>query len=208
MRILIFGASGATGHNLISQGLEQGHVISAFVRDPAKLKIKGERLRIFQGNVSDYQQVENSIREQDAVISALGASNPIKRDYVLIKGIENIVGAMSKFRINRIVYQSFLGVKENRAELGFIVNRVLPLLLAGSIKDHEVKEGIITNSALQWTIVRCPTLTNGPLTKAYRDGEHIRPALMVGFLSRADVADFMLRELRDPRYIHKKPRIL
>jgi putative NADH-flavin reductase len=208
MNILVFGASGATGHNIISQAIKEGHKIRAFVRDPSKLKITNEKLTPFQGDVSNYQQVENAVKDQDAVISALGASDPFKHDPALIKGIENIVAAMSKFKVDRFVYQSFLGVKENREELGFIVNRILSILLAGSIKDHEVKEKIITSSDLHWTIVRCPTLTNGPLTKKYIHGERIRSTSVLAQVSRADVADFMLRQLHEKMYIGKKPRLM
>ena len=104
--------------------------------------------------------------------------------------------------------QSFLGVKENRNELGFLLDRVVPMLLKSSIQDHEVKEDIITSSDLQWTIVRCPTLTNGPFTGRYIDGERIRSASILPSLSRADVADFILKELQEKRYIKKIPRIM
>jgi putative NADH-flavin reductase len=208
MKVLVFGASGATGHNLVSQALEKGHHVRAFVRDPSKLKLEHKNLTIFQGDVSNYQQVEDAVKDQEVVISALGASTPFKRNCSLIKGIENIVGAMTKLRVERLVYQSFLGVKENRKELGFLLDRIVSMVLKSSIQDHEVKEAIITSSNLQWTIVRCPTLTNGPLTRKYIDGERIQSISVLPSLSRADVADFMLKELEEKRYIKKKPRIM
>ena len=208
MKILVFGASGATGYNLVSQALEKGHHVRAFVRDRSKLKIENKNLSIFQGDVSNYQQVEEAVKDQEVVISALGASTPLKRNFILIKGIENIVAAMTRFHVERFVYQSFLGVKENRKELGFLLDHIIPILLKGSIQDHEVKEKIITTSNLEWTIVRCPTLTNGPLTGKYIDGERILSASIVPSLSRADVADFMLKELKEKKYIQKKPRIM
>jgi putative NADH-flavin reductase len=208
MKVLVFGASGSTGHNLVSQALEKGHHVRAFVRDPSKLKIEHKNLNAFQGDVSNYKQVEDAVNDQDAVISALGASTPLKRNFILIKGIENIVEAMTKFHVERLVYQSFLGVKENRKELGFLLDRIVPILLKSAIQDHEVKENIITSSKLQWTIVRCPTLTNGPHTGKYIHGERIQSASFLPSLSRADVADFMLKELQEKKYIEKKPRIM
>jgi putative NADH-flavin reductase len=208
MKILIFGASGATGYNLVSQALEKGHDVRAFVRDPSKLKLENKNLSVFQGDVSNHQQVDDAVKGQEVVISALGASTPFKRNFTLIKGIENIVGAMTKFHVERLVYQSFLGVKENRSELGFLLDRVVSMLLKSSIQDHEVKEDIITSSDLQWTIVRCPTLTNGPFTGKYIDGERIQSASILPSLSRADVADFILKELQEKRYIKKKPRLM
>jgi putative NADH-flavin reductase len=208
MKILVFGASGATGHNLVSQAVEKGHHVRAFVRDPSKLRIENNNLNVFQGDVSNYQQVEDAVKDQEAVISALGASTPFKRNFTLIKGIENIVEAMTKVHVERLVYQSFLGVKENRKEMGFLLDHIIAILLKSSIQDHEVKENIITTSNLQWTIVRCPTLTNGPLTGKYIDGERIQSASILPSLSRADVADFMLKELQEKKYIRKKPRIM
>jgi putative NADH-flavin reductase len=208
MKILVFGASGATGHNLISQAVEKDHHVLAFVRDPSKLQIKDKNLSTFRGDVSNYQQVEDAVRDQEAVISALGASTPFKRDFTLITGIENIVGAMTKFHIDRLMYQSFLGVKEYRKELGFLLDRIVPILLKSAVQDHEVKEKIIMDSNLHWTIVRCPTLTNGPFTGKYIDGERIQSASILPSLSRADVADFMLKQLSEEQYIRKKPRIM
>ena len=208
MKILVFGASGATGHYLVSQALEKGHQVDAFVRDPSKLKIENINLSVIQGDVSNVQQVQDAIKGHDVVISALGASTPLKRNFVLIKGIENIVEAMTKFHVERLVYQSFMGVNENRKELGFLLDRIVPLLLKSAIQDHEVKENIIMSSNLQWTIVRCPTLTNGPFTGKYIHGERIQSASILPSLSRANVADFMLKELQEKKYIKKKPRIM
>ena len=79
MKVLVFGASGATGYHVVSQGLANGHGITAFVRNPSKLKIAHERLRVWQGDVADAKHVEDAVQGQDAVISALGASSPLKR---------------------------------------------------------------------------------------------------------------------------------
>src|SRR5688572_6672119 len=114
MRVLVFGASGATGHNLISQAVEKGHHVRAFVRDPSKLKIENKNLSIFQGDVANYLQVADAVKDQEAVISALGASTPFKRNFTLINGVKNIVEAMTRFHVEHLLYQSFLGVREYR----------------------------------------------------------------------------------------------
>src|SRR5688500_18218794 len=86
MNILIFGASGATGRNLVSQALSQKHSVSAFVRDPSKLRLLGDHVKIIEGDVSDFQKVNEAVRDQDAVLSALGASTPFTSDATLIAG--------------------------------------------------------------------------------------------------------------------------
>ena len=184
MNILIFGASGDTGHELVSQALIQDHFVTAFVRDPTKFQLKHVSLRIFKGDVTDYRNVEDAVTDQDAVLSALGASSPFKRDFTLIKGIQNIVAAMTKQNVSRFIYQSFLGVKEHRKELGLVFNTLIPVILANVIADHEAKEDIIVKSNLNWTIVRCSILTNDPFTNKYRHGEHIRFSSLIPSIAR------------------------
>lgn len=193
---------------MISQALNLKHFVSAFVRNPSKLRLRNNRIRIIEGDVSDYQRVDEAIKNQDAVISALGASNPFKHDFTLIGGIQNITTAMEERNVRRLIYQSFLGVKEKRKELGFLINSILPTVIKSVIQDHEAKEGIIVDSNLTWTIVRCPRLTNGSFTGNYMHGEHIASRLILPSISRADVADFMLKQLSDFKYLHKKPRIM
>jgi putative NADH-flavin reductase len=208
MKILIFGASGATGHHLVSQALRSDHFVTAFVRNASKLRSEDVNLKIINGDVTDYQCVEDAVRNQEVILSALGASNPFKRDFKLILGIKNIVTAMMNQEVRRFIYQSFLGVQENREELGFILNAVIPVILKSVISDHEAKENIITESGLDWIIVRCPMLTNGSLTGKYRIGEHITSSSMIPFISRADVSHFMLKQITDNTYVHTKPRIM
>ena len=208
MKILIFGASGATGHHLVSQASNQGYLVSAFVRDPERLSIRHDNIELVRGNVADYDAVEAAIKDQDAVLSALGASSPLKRDFALIDGIQNIVDAMAAHRVKRLIYQSFLGVRENRADFGFFINRILPVLLTNVITDHEMKEQIIVKSDLDWTIVRCPILTHGPSKPGYRDGVRVKSRSILPRISRADVAHFMIGQLKDTKYSRKKPRIL
>lgn len=87
MNLLVFGASGSAGHELVRQSLEQGHVVTAFVRNPAKLTVKHQNLKAFQGDVKDIVPVERAVTGQGAVLCALGVSRPLKRDPVVVEGI-------------------------------------------------------------------------------------------------------------------------
>src|SRR5215469_15265263 len=79
MKVLVFGASGGTGHELVEQGLARGHAITAFVRRPEKLTIRHENIIIHQGDVRDRASVESALQGRDAAISALGGASLIKR---------------------------------------------------------------------------------------------------------------------------------
>jgi putative NADH-flavin reductase len=208
MNILIFGASGATGQQLVRQALEQRHYVTAFVRDPAKLPFRHKRLNVIRGNVSDCHLVEQAVKGHDTVLSALGADSPFNYDQAVVDGLANIIRTMESTGVKRLIYLSFVGVKDSRSDAGFIIRHIAPKLLRTEIAGHEAREAMIKQCRLQWTIVRAPTLTNGPLTKTYRSGENLRSNAFAVTLSRANTADFMLKQLTDSRFVGKVARIM
>jgi putative NADH-flavin reductase len=208
MRVLILGASGATGQEVVRQALAQESNVTAFVREPARLLLDAPALRVFQGDVGDYAAVAEAIEGQEAVISTLGVSRPLHRDPVVVQGIRNVLRAMEERSVARFVYMSFIGVGESRSAAGPIIRYVARLPLRHEIADHEAKEALIRGSRCDWTIVRAPKLSNGQSRGRYRDGVDIASRTVFPVLPRADVAGFLLRQVRDRRYVRQAPRIL
>lgn len=208
MNILIYGASGRTGQELVNQALVKGHVVTAFVRNTAKLKIAHQNLEIIQADVTNYQRVNETIKGQDAVLSALGASSPFKYDQSVVEGIGNIIKAMETNGVSRLIYMSFVGVKESRNSAGFVIKYIAPKLLSTEIAGHEARESMIKESQLMWTIVRPATLTNGKHLTQFRSGEDIMSNGFAATISRADVAEFMLQQLTHNSFLRKLPRIM
>jgi len=208
MNVLIFGASGGTGKHLVRQALTQEHNVTAFVRDAAKLDLRHDRLKLEVGNVVDYEAVESAIRGQDAIVSALGANSPFKFDQIVVDGIMNIIKAMKKTNVERLIYLSFIGATESRKNAGFVIRHIAPTLLKTEIRGHALREKMIKESDLSWTIVHAPTLTNGQRKGQYQIGENLRATSFFVSLSRADVADFMLRQLNDNSYLNKTVRLM
>lgn len=204
MNILIFGASGATGHELVGQALALGHQVTAFVRNPSKLKIAHQNLRIVQGDVVNSNLVEQAVKHQDAVLSALGAASPFKYDAAVVDGIENIITAMETAGISRFIYLSSSALKDCRNNAGFVIKYIVPKILATEVAGHQLRENRIEQSRLQWTILRPPTLTNGKHKGGFRTGEDIFSKGFTVTISRADVADCMLRQLTDNTFIKRK----
>jgi putative NADH-flavin reductase len=207
MNLLVFGASGATGRQVVTQGLERGHTITSFVRTPAKLTIAHPQLKMVHGDVGDAAAVSNAIKGHDAVVSTLGVGAPLKHDPVVVDGVHNILRAMSDWGVRRVIYMSFIGVRDSRNAAGFVVRYIARWPLRNEIHDHEIKEGLVMNSALDWTIVRPPTLTNGPRTGKYRIGADIAANSILPTISRADVADCILQELENGAYVRRVLRI-
>ena len=208
MKVLVLGASGATGRQVVRQAMEQDLGVTAFVRDRARLPISDPALRVVQGDVGDYSAVADAVAGQDAVISTLGVSRPLHADPIVIDGIRHTLRAMEAQGVARLVYLSFIGVRESRSAAGPLIRFVARFPLRHEIADHERKEALIRASRCEWTIVRAPKLSNGEGTGRYRDGEDIVARSFFPVLSRADVAAFMLRQLRDRTYVGKAARIL
>jgi putative NADH-flavin reductase len=208
MRIIIFGASGATGQEVVKQALRDDHFVTAFVRNPSKLSLQHNNLAIVQGDVKDYTVVEKAIEGQDAVLSALGVSTPLHKDPVVVEGIKSILQAMEKLPVKRFIYLSFLAVGQGRKDAGFLIKHIISRVVHHEIEDHQEKEGFIKASHLDWTIIHPPKLTNGVKKGIYRTGESIQPGSFFPTLSRADLADFMIKQLNDNRFLRKTVRIM
>lgn len=209
MQVLVLGASGATGREIVRQALDLGHSVNAFVRDLGKFEIKHAELGLMVGDVTQYASVERAVMGQDAVVSALGSGNSLRSHPALGEGVQNIIRAMDHAGVRRFVYLSMLGVGKSGRQLGFVDRYiVLPLLLRNVVADHAREEGLIKRSTLDWVIVRPPRLTNGPYTGRYRSGEDVRERVPLASISRADVAAFMIDQLTDDRYVHRTPAVL
>lgn len=208
MRLLIFGASGQTGQTLVRQAIADGHTVTAFVRQPAKLSDVASFISIVQGTVADAAAVAAVVPGHDAVISTLGTGQPLKPDPDVVTGLNHIVRSMQAHQVRRLIYLSFAGVRASRSRLGFVLRYIAPIPLRHEIADHESREAMVIASDPDWTIVRPPKLTSGPRTGRYRAGERIRTWKPVALLSRADVADFILGELARPQYIRQAPLLL
>jgi putative NADH-flavin reductase len=209
MRVVVFGASGATGRQLVEQALAGGYQVTAFVRHVSRLDTESARLTVVAGDVSEAAVVAAAIAGHDGVICALGAATPLHRDRTLVEGVRHIVDAMERSGVRRLVYLSFLGVREGRRQLS-LVGRYLvaPLLLRNVVADHEAKERIIRRSILDWVIVRPPRLTNGVRRGSYRSGVDVAATSAIPRISRADLAEFMLRQLHGNTYVRKAPAVM
>ncbi|PSL46372.1 putative NADH-flavin reductase [Chitinophaga niastensis] len=210
MKLLIFGATGGTGRQLVEQALMQGHTVTAFARNPAGLQLQHPQLKVLQGDVMDYRSIEPAMRGQDAVLSALGKPAN-KTGTVRSEGTRNIIRAMEQTGVKRFVCQTSLGYGDSRKVLEqtpFIFrNIIVPFLLKKGFADHALQEKYIKDSQLDWVIVRPGNLTDGNRTGEYRYGFAATDKSLKVKVSRADVADFMLKQLTDNTWLHKTPGI-
>jgi uncharacterized protein YbjT (DUF2867 family) len=202
LRVLIIGATGGTGRELVRQALEQGHQVTALVRKPKKMKVEHPNLRVEQGNVFDYASIENAMRGQSAVLCALGTKKFFYPNRVVSNGTANILRAMKNCGVPRLICESSLGVGNSVGRLGLLYTfLVVPIILPFIFYDKVRQEKLIEESDADWLIVRPAVLTNAPARGKYRHGRNVGNYLWTNRIARADVADFMLKQLTDDDYI-------
>lgn len=207
MKLAVFGATGRTGKLLVEQALQAGHEVVALIRTPSKLSIQHPKLTVVQGDAMNQAHVDQVVRGSDAVISVLGQSKESPRDMQTV-AITHIIAAMNKYSVRRLVSLTGAGVDDPHDRPKFanhLIKLALKMMSGHVLKDAENHAEAIRKSDLDWVIVRGPMLNDGPHTGSYHVG-------WVGVntgarISRADLADFILKQTTDTTYLRQAPMV-
>lgn len=200
MKLVVFGATGNTGKEIVKQALAQGHEVTAFVRDPAKMTLEHGDLKIVTGDIYEFTAVSQAIQGQDAVICSLGTSE-LGSTTVRSEGTAIITKAMKENHVNRLVVVSAMGVGESWSTLSTVNKLFFAIFLRSARQDHEKQEAVVKESDLDLTIIRPSGLTDTPPTESYAIGENI--LAKTARIARADVAHAILKEINDNTFVHK-----
>lgn len=207
LNIIVFGATGKTGHHIVSGALKNGHMVTAFVRDPSKLSITHPNLHIQTGEITNYEDVDRVIKAKnyDVAYSAIGSKGMFKREPLLIQAMHNIVKVLEKNGVGKFIHISFIGVRSDAGKLGWLYKLIFPNVMINLLRDHREKDTLIKQSSLNWILVQPPTLTVGPYSGKYVHETQIQiDKSRTLKLSRANLADFMLKLLDDSTYDRKE----
>jgi len=198
MKVVVFGAAGRTGRLVVEQALDKRHKVTAFVRRADSFAEQLPALSVVVGDALDQGAVDDVISGHDAVVSAIGSSSN-EADNVCSRTIANIINSMRHHKVGRLLCVT----TADDVESGFLFDKVVkPLFLRQVFADKAAQELAIYKSGLDWTIVRPPILRDGPRTGAYRLAIGVTPK--GGWrVSRADVAEFIVRELGRKDYVHQ-----
>lgn len=196
MRLVVLGATGGTGLEIVRRAIEHGHSVTAFVRSPERLKPFRDRIAVKQGDLLNGAELERVIQDHDAVVSGFGPRAPVsKSDANLLQRFAvALASAMLHAGVRRVVVESVAFLFKNSiVPPAYLLGR---LLFPGIVADASAMERVLGESELDWTIVRPPQLTDKPPTGKYRVREGRLPHF--GFtISRSDVADFMLKAIEN-----------
>ncbi len=203
MKLLIIGATGGTGQQLVQQALAQGHEVTALARDPTRLDVRHNRLRVTRADVLDASSLDAAVAGQHAALWALGTAITRKPVTVFSQGTRNLLRAMERHGVRRLICITGIGTGDSRGHGGFIYDKIVqPLFLKTIYEDKDRQEELIRHSDREWIIVRPGFLTNGRATRNYRALVDLT-GVRAGRISRADVAAFMLAQLTSDRYLRR-----
>jgi putative NADH-flavin reductase len=203
VKLLVLGATGKTGQQIVSQALEAGHHVTVVARDRSKVTTEHPRQQVVTGDcVTGAPALAESMRGQDAVISAIGRGYSFKSEQLIAQSVPGIIAALQAANVQRLMFTSAVGVGDSYKDAPLMAKVFFRTLLRGIYADKLIGDNLIRASDLEWTIVQPTQLTDGPLTKRYRSGERLALAGKAQ-ISRADTAHFILDRINDAMTIRK-----
>ena len=201
-KITVFGATGGTGKQLVKQALAAGYEVVAYARNPSKLNISHEHLTVVQGELSDQALIESAIKGTDAVLSTLGPHGRSKNKPIT-QGMQNIIAIMKKHGVRRLIITSTLSAKDPNDKPDLRTKGMVNLVkitMHGAYEDIVSVAETVRASDLDWTIVRLALLNNKPKTGKVKTS-YIGRGEVGTRISRADIADFMLKQVEHMEYL-------
>ncbi len=209
--ILIIGASKGIGLETVKVALAAGHSVRAFARSAAGIAITDARLVKIPSDALSRSDIDKALNGVDAVIQSLGVASP--NDFIFGTKLFSastrvLIDAMKAAGVKRLIAVTGAGAGNSRGRIGFLYDNLLfPLVLQRVYADKDIAEDIIAKSGLDWTIARPGGLTNGAATGRY----HVLTEMKDwrgGFISRADVADFLVKQVADRSLLGKAPVLI
>ena len=206
MKIALFGASGGTGTLLTNRCLAAGHQVTALLRSPDSFALR-DKVEVIYGDACDPHAILETVKGADVVLSALGARSYGKED-VLERGVPNIIAAMHQTGVRRIIVLGSAGalpdsLKKQPFYRRWIIHKILyNTILKWPVASQIFQYTTLAATDLDWTMVMPPMLRNTTSRGHYRiDGEAL--PRNGSSISREDVADFMMQQITDPKWIRK-----
>lgn len=205
LKILVIGATGGTGRKIVSQALAQGHEVTAYVRSAER----GQQLagaNIIVADVLDESALRAAVKNQDAVISALGTPvSPFRQVTLLSTATQAIINAMNAEGVSRLICITGIGAGNSVGHGGFVFDKLIyPLLLRNVYMDKNRQEAVIRKSGLDWTLVRPAVLNDKTDENSIRAITDLS-GFHGGTISREKVATFVLDQLGTDIWLHKSP---
>jgi putative NADH-flavin reductase len=206
--VLIIGASRGIGLASVKCALSDGHIVRALARSARRIRLDHPNLTKVSADALDQSALAGALEGVDAVIQTLGVSagpNMILKPVRLFSDATRaLIAAMNETGVKRLISVTGFGAGDSRNRGGCVYNTAFHLFLRRAYDDKDEQEDLIQDSKLDWVIARPVILTNGSRTGKYHVLVEPR-SWRIGFISRADVADFLVKQIDDDTYLGKTP---
>jgi uncharacterized protein YbjT (DUF2867 family) len=199
MRLLVIGAGGGLGRDVVAEVLAGGHEAAALVREPGRVAFP-DAVEVVRGDVLDPPSLAPAVAGRDAVICALGTPSPRRPSTLLEQGTTNLIAAMSDEGVRRLACVTLLGAGSSRASAAFFYRNVILRVLAPMLPDKQAQEQAVRSSDLEWVLVRPPRFVKGKPgggVQVIRENERGR----LGRVVRVDLARFLVKCATTERWI-------
>lgn len=201
MKLIIFGATGMVGKQLVKQALFAGHSVKAFGRNVFTEDLpKDEQLELVQGALFDEGQVNKAVKGCDAVLSVLGGGNN-ETDVTRSLGMKNIVAQMQKAGVSRIVALGGMGSLMADEETLIMDTPDFPAQFYPVSKEHYKAYEFLKASSLEWTFVCPPDIIDADPTGSFVTNADYPPPSGRNRINSGDLALFMLKELTNKEFV-------
>lgn len=208
MNIFLLGATGGTGKEILIKLLEQKHQVFALARNPEKLNITDDNLKIIKGSIYNAETYQNELGKCDLVISALGTGTSRKPTEIYSKGGQQVISVMQKANVKRLITLTAGAFDPtDPATQSWIIKYIVQPLFKNIYSDMQKWETILENSTdIDWTIIRPSRLINGKEKGRYRvQLDHCPKG--GSKINRTDLADFIVKQINSDKYIRQKVAI-
>jgi putative NADH-flavin reductase len=203
MRVLVIGASGPLGREIVKTTLARGHQVTAFVR--RTLDMQHECLKVAVGDVMDSDSLNRPMAGQEAVICTLGIKPTFKPVETFSEGTNHIIRCMTRHNARRLICVTGIGAGESKGHGGWLYNKILqPYLLKTIYEDKTRQEELVRYCNRDWVVVRPARLTDGPAEGRYAMLKEVR-GVQTSSISRADVAAFCVDQLVSNKFLYQFP---
>lgn len=208
MNITVIGASAGVGLETVKRALDRHHTVTTLSRTALQLP-ENKNLISLKGNALNKEDLKKSIINADAVIVALGTGKSMKPTTLYSDFAKTLMDVTVEFHkdVPFIFLTGFGAGASADYQPNFFMKLFFRFLLKDVYADKTKMEEIITNSHLDWIIVRPGLLKDQPLTEQYKIEKDLYKGIKIGSINRADVADFMVKQAEDPTYLRKYPAL-
>ncbi len=195
-KTLVIGGTRGIGLEFVITAAANGFPVRLLARNSLKFNYAHKKLEVVNGNLLDDKSLQTALIDIENVVLTVGINPTFKNVTLFSEGTKLLIGEMENAGVKNLFCVTGVGAGDTKGLGGFLYNKIiLKTLLKSMYEDKDRQEEIIKNSSLNWVLVRPGFLTNGKLTEKYKVLKEYNLKTKVSMISRADVADFLLKTL-------------